>query len=102
MEGKGQGVGHFQNYKVPPPKVGEIRVLILKTPHSEGITLSKAQAEFFFLFIFLKLVDTHQVSREKMKKKKEAMCNERQNALSKGYKVSVCFFLVRKNTAPEP
>jgi hypothetical protein len=71
MEGKGQGVGHFQNYKVPPPKVGEIRVLILKTPHSEGITLSKAQAEFLFLFIFLKLVDTHQVSREKMKKKKK-------------------------------
>jgi hypothetical protein len=28
----------------------EIRVLILKTPHSEGITQSKAQAEFFFLF----------------------------------------------------
>ncbi len=31
----------------------EIRVLILKTPRSESITLSKAQAEFFFLFFLI-------------------------------------------------
>jgi hypothetical protein len=68
-------------------------VLVLKTPHSEGITLSKAQAELF-KNKFLKLADTHQVSQEKMKRKrkKEARCNERQNAHCKGYKVSVFFF----------
>ncbi len=54
----------------------EIRLLILKTPHSEGITLSKAQAKKKFFFFFLKLADTHQVSWEKMKKneKKKRPC----------------------------
>ncbi len=53
MEGNAQGVGHSQTLIIRFRPRWEIRVLILKTPRSESITLSKAQAEFFFLFFLI-------------------------------------------------
>jgi len=54
MEGNVQGVGHSQNYKVPPPKVGDKGAYFENTP-LRGHYPIKSTSRIFFLFFSLKV-----------------------------------------------